>query len=116
MRPRHAVVLALALASASALLAQETPAYKDPRRAVDERVRDLLARMTLEEKAAQTMSFWKDKEKITDDAGAFVAGKAAAVMPHGIGQLARPTELRDKPTKILNGPRENALFLNAAQK
>jgi beta-glucosidase len=116
MRSRHAGVLALALASASALLAQETPTYKDPRRPVDERVRDLLARMTLEEKVAQTLSLWKDKAKITDDAGAFMADKAATVMPHGIGQLARPTELRDTPKKILNGPRENAVFLNAAQK
>ena len=33
----------------------KTPAYKDPRKPVATRVRDLLRRMTLEEKAAQLM-------------------------------------------------------------
>ena len=33
----------------------KTPAYKDPRKPVETRVRDLLRRMTIEEKAAQLM-------------------------------------------------------------
>ena len=33
----------------------QTPAYKDPRKPVGTRVRDLLRRMTIEEKAAQLM-------------------------------------------------------------
>jgi beta-glucosidase len=109
----------LALGSAlfaSIVLAADTPVYKDPSRSVDERVRDLLGRMTIEEKVAQTLAFWKDKAKITEDSGAFSSEKAAAAMPHGIGQIARPSELRDRPTKILLGPRENAVFVNAVQK
>src|SRR5947209_7328889 len=72
--------------------------------------------MTLEEKVAQTLAVWKRKDRITDDAGRFVAAKAAEVLPHGIGEIARPSELRDRPTRILLGPRENALFVNAVQK
>lgn len=96
--------------------AADTPPYKDAARPVEERVRDLLSRMTLEEKVAQTVAIWKDKEKITDDSGAFSPEKAAATIPNGIGHLARPSELRDKPTKVLLGPRESAVFMNAVQR
>jgi beta-glucosidase len=94
----------------------ERPLYKDPAQPVDLRVADLLSRMTLEEKVAQMLGIWKQKERITDELGAFLPDKAKEVIPHGIGEIARPTELRDKPTKILQGPRENAVFLNAVQK
>ncbi|MEO8362334.1 MAG: glycoside hydrolase family 3 N-terminal domain-containing protein [Vicinamibacteria bacterium] len=100
----------------SLAFAADSPVYKDAARPVDERVRDLLSRMSLEEKVAQTYSFWKEKAKITENEGAFSPTKAEAVMPHGVGQLARPSELRDSPTKILLGPRENAIFVNSVQK
>jgi beta-glucosidase len=90
--------------------------YKDATRPTEERVRDLLSRMTIEEKVAQTFGIWKDKEKITDDKGRFSPEMAAVAMPQGIGQLARPSELRDKPVKILLGPRESATFVNDVQK
>jgi beta-glucosidase len=106
----------VALGAALPALAQDAPLYRDRTRPVDERVRDLLARMTLEEKVAQTLGLWKGKEKITDAAGQFDPAGARALIANGLGQLARPTELRDKPTKILNGPRENAVFVNAVQK
>jgi beta-glucosidase len=105
----------VALWAALPALAQETPRYRDRTRAVDERVRDLLSRMTLEEKVAQTLGIWKGKEKITDAAGQFDPAGARALIPNGLGQLSRPTELRDKPTKILLGPREDAVFVNAVQ-
>jgi beta-glucosidase-like glycosyl hydrolase len=106
----------LALCAALPALAQDTPLYRDRTRPVDERVRDLLARMTLDEKVAQTLAIWKGKEKITDAAGQFDPAGARALIANGLGQLARPTELRDKPTKILLGPREDAVFNNAVQK
>ena len=94
----------------------DRPVYKDASRPVDERVADLLGRMTLEEKVAQTLTIWKQKERITDDDGRFVPEKAAEVLGKGIGHIARPTEMRDRPRRVLNGPRENAVFLNALQK
>ena len=98
------------------LRAQDRPAYRDPARSVDERVRDLLGRMTLEEKVAQTLALWKGKEKITDDRGQLDPAGARAVIGSGIGQIARPSELRDRPSRLNLGPRENALFVNAVQK
>lgn len=109
----RAVPLALLAAFA---LTQERPLYKDPKQPVESRVADLLGRMTREEKIAQTLTLWKQKEKITDDEGAFLPAGAKEIMPNGIGQITRPTELRDKPKRILSGPRENALFVNAVQK
>jgi beta-glucosidase len=108
-------VLVLACAALPALC-QERPMYKDAARSVDERVRDLLSRMTLEEKVAQTLGVWKGKERITDEQGAFAPEKAGALLANGIGEIARPSELRDRPKRIVLGPRENALFVNAVQK
>jgi beta-glucosidase len=95
---------------------QERPPYRDATRPVEERVRDLLSRMTLEEKIAQTLAIWKQKERITDGDGRFVPEKAREALGSGIGQIARPSELRDRPRKIVLGPRENALFVNAVQR
>ncbi len=104
------------LLAATPAASQQAPAYKDASRSVDERVGDLLSRMTLEEKVAQTLALWKRKDKITDEKGAFDPAGALTAMPHGIGQIARPSELRDRPTRIVLGPRENAVFVNAVQK
>ena len=98
------------------LAAPERPLYKDPTQPVERRVVDLLGRMTLEEKVAQTLGIWKRKERITDDDGRFAPAKAAPALASGIGQLARPSELRDRPTRIVLGPRESAVFVNAVQK
>ena len=87
--------------------AQERPAYKDPQRPIDERVRDLVSRMTLEEKVAQTLALWQDKAKIVNEGGVFAPEKAAAIMPNGIGQIARPSEFRAGSKPFLLEPREN---------
>jgi beta-glucosidase len=91
-----------------------TPAYKNPRVAVGQRVADLLARMTLEEKIAQLTCLWinrPQKNSQTDfatDRGDFSPEKAARVMKFGIGQLARQREQK--------GPRDGAIFANAVQR
>src|SRR5262245_11508381 len=112
MRPIDRAVTAGAAAvlclSTLAALGQDRPVYRDATRPIDERVRDLLGRMTLEEKVAQTLAVWKAKEKITDASGAFDAQAAATLLPNGVGTIARPSELRDRPTRMVLGPRENA--------
>lgn len=62
------------------------PLYKDPDRSVEERVQDLLARMTLDEKLAQLGSAWVFE--LLDDL-TFSEEKAGRVMAGGIGQITR---------------------------
>ena len=94
--------------------AEQQPAYKNPRLPVDQRVADLLSRMTLEEKVAQLTCLWANRPQVnpqTDfatDRGDFSPEKAATVMKHGIGQIARQREQKD--------PRQGATFSNAVQK
>jgi len=73
------------------------PAYRNPNLSVDERVNDLLKRMTLEEKVAQLTCLWPRGAAIPPDA-----------MKNGIGQIARQQEHK--------GPRESAEFANSVQK
>ena len=109
------VLLTLQLPPRAARAQGGRPAYRDARRPVAERVRDLLARMTLEEKVAQTTCLWVRKPQERDDStysfpdrGDFSAERARAVMPHGVGQLARQREGKDA--------RASALYANAVQR
>jgi beta-glucosidase len=91
-----------------------TAPYKNPGSPVDQRVTDLLARMTLEEKVAQLVCLWGKKPQpnpqgdFSTDRGEFSPDKAAEVMKYGIGQIARQRERKD--------PRESAIFANAVQR
>jgi beta-glucosidase len=90
------------------------PDYKNPRLPVERRVADLVSRMTLEEKVAQLVCLWGGRPQVNPqtnfatDRGDFSPAKAAEVMKHGIGQIARQRERKD--------PREGAKFSNAVQK
>jgi beta-glucosidase len=64
----------------------EDAAYRDPTRTVAERVADLLARMTLEEKVAQLGSAWVFQ--LADDTE-LDFDRAADLLRHGIGQITR---------------------------
>src|SRR5216683_4579607 len=71
------------------------PAYKNPQLPAALRVKDLLARMTLDEKAAQMMCVWQKKaETLLDAEGNFDLKKAKAAFKHGhgLGQVARPSD------------------------
>src|SRR6185503_5440410 len=77
---------------------QQIPGYKNPRLSAEQRVADLLSRMTLEEKIAQLTCLWVNrpqKNPLTNfatDRGDFSPEKAAQVMKYGIGQIARQRE------------------------
>lgn len=77
---------------AYAATAANTPLYKNPAAPVADRVDDLLARMTLEEKVAQLEVIWQNKEKIFDSNLQFDPAKMAKVYPNGIGGVARPSD------------------------
>lgn len=69
--------------------------YKDASKSPEERVVDLLSRMTIEEKAAQMMGVWNEKkETLIDEKGNFDFEKASKAYAHGngIGQVGRPSD------------------------
>jgi len=103
-------------ALAAAAVAQEPPPYRNPLLPVEQRVADLLSRMTLEEKVAQLQGAWENRqffknpqeELFVDEKGAFVPARAAVLIKDGLGEMSRPSENR--------GPREMAVFTNTMQK
>ena len=58
-----------------------------------ERIQTLLSDMTVEEKVAQITCVWQTKTQLLDDSGNFDGEKAKANFPHGIGCIARPSDL-----------------------
>ena len=69
--------------------------YRDPAWPAPARVKDLLSRMTLEEKAAQMMCVWQKKaDTLIDADGNFDARKAEIAFGrgHGVGQVGRPSD------------------------
>src|SRR5579871_6388409 len=114
---RWIVGLALLLCVAMQVFAQAqgVPAYKNPKLPIEQRVADLLGRMTPEEKVAQLESVWENrgqhkdaKEMFTDEKGKFLPDQAAALIHNGLGEFSRPSENR--------GPRAMAEFTNTVQK
>jgi beta-glucosidase len=95
--PRSMTVFAIAALAAAPALAQqraERPAYRNSAAPLEQRVEDLLARMTQDEKIAQITSIWTQKKQLFDSAGRFDPAAARRLYPSGIGQFARPSDLQ----------------------
>ena len=93
---------------------KKVPPYKDASLPAARRVRDLLRRMTLEEKAAQMMCVWQKKaETMLDAKGDFDLAKAKIAFKkrHGMGQVGRPSDAGTG-----KDARANAELTNAIQK
>lgn len=113
------------LAPGMAGAAKESPVYRDPRAPVDLRVRDLMARMTLDEKVAQLITLSTTKRQVMDDALRFDAARADTAYPNGIGQIARPSDRGGAATAAntaaavtgrWRAPADTIAFVNAAQR
>lgn len=98
--------------------------YRNPHLPVDQRVGDLLSRMTLEEKIAQTESMWvRDQYKsLADDKGNFSPDqKTQELLKLGLGQMSGVSQAASDSEKATppyfgKGPRATAVFTNAVQK
>ncbi len=93
----------------------QSPDYKNPDLQVDKRVKDLLKRMTLEEKVAQTLSVCWEKEEFMTPEGKFLPSKASKFLKNGVGHVGRPGEIYVKNKPNLN-PKQQVLFANDLQK
>ncbi|MEI9976810.1 MAG: glycoside hydrolase family 3 N-terminal domain-containing protein [Ignavibacteriota bacterium] len=97
-----------------------TPAYRNSALPPAKRVKDLLARMTIEEKAAQMMCVWQKKtETLIDEKGNFDPKKARKAFRHGrgLGQVGRPSDAGGARDSADNRtPRTMAELTNDIQK
>lgn len=84
------------------------PTYRDSGLSVEARVQDLLGRMTLEEKAAQTVSTFLERKPYLDPQGNYVMDQVSIALKNGTGEITRPGIKRD--------PRTTATVCNLLQK
>jgi beta-glucosidase len=112
-------LLAIALLAATSLHAQQRAPYRDPTVPIEQRVEDLLARMTQDEKIAQLTAIWTQKKQVLDSDGRFDPAAARRLYPNGIGQFARPGDLQG-PGNPLKTPyrdvRQTIELVNAMQR
>jgi len=126
-RPFRMMLLSTAVAAAAVatwlatetppLAAAETPArppasarYRDPKAGIEDRVADLLGRMTPAEKVAQLMSVnWQHTHLDDDKTHALSPAAAQKLIGNGIGEITRPSDRHDDA-------RSATEFANAVQK
>ncbi|MFC4310976.1 glycoside hydrolase family 3 N-terminal domain-containing protein [Steroidobacter flavus] len=109
------VVIAAVLFASSA----SAQTYKDPAAPVEQRVQDLLSRMTLEEKIAQITAVWASKNELLDAKGNFSPEAARRLYPAGIGHFTRPSDRQGvgSPLKTpFRNERETVELINAIQR
>src|SRR5438132_5309434 len=86
----------------------KSPLYLDSSAPVEQRVEDLLVRMTLEEKIAQITAVWNGKQEIFTPTNDFDAAKARKVFPAGIGHITRPSDPRGSGSNPFEQPFRDA--------
>jgi beta-glucosidase len=82
-------------AAVTVTASKATPVYKNASLPAAKRVKDLLSRMTLEEKAAQMLCIWQSKAQTMLDADGnfdFKKAKKAFRDGRGLGQVGRPSD------------------------
>jgi beta-glucosidase len=113
MRLRYCLSICLLTGMLSA--GAQQPAYKNKNLAPEARAKDLVARMTLDEKVMQTQCIWSQKSSILDANGNFDATKAAVALKNGIGEIARLNE-DGGPNSYGRHPKQAAELYNNVQR
>ena len=86
--------------------------YKNPQLSVDQRVEDLLNRMTLEEKVAQMICIWGEKKNaLMDENENINLNNLSTYLKDGVGQIARLSDTAGGLTAV-----EMAELANSIQK
>ncbi|MCP9237235.1 glycoside hydrolase family 3 N-terminal domain-containing protein [Lewinella sp. JB7] len=93
----------------------ELAIYRDVTQPIDDRIADLIGRMTTEEKVAQITAVWADKHKMEGEDYSFDPTKARDVIPYGIGHVTRPSERAGNGESGRSGAEEVA-YVNAIQR
>lgn len=117
---RNALIICFIVAFSTSIIAQQ-PVYKNINYTPEQRAKDLITRMTLDEKIMQMQCMWKGengKESFFTN-GKFDIKKAIKILPNGIGSLARINEdLSPNVTEFhaTLSPKEAAIQYNAVQR
>jgi beta-glucosidase len=93
----------------------QKPAYKNSNLSPEVRSKDLLGRMTLDEKIAQTQCLWIQKSTILNASGGFDSVKAKTALKNGLGELARLNE-NAGPNSLGYHPKQAAALYNNIQR
>ncbi len=99
-----ALLRATAASQDKAAPAANTPPYRNPALAIDDRVADVLSRMTLEEKVAQITGGGEDQVSVIDPTGTYTDASARAVM----GRWGDPD--------LVFTPKQSAILRNGVQR
>jgi beta-glucosidase len=119
MKLRRTALAALCVGTGGALsvvpagAAGPVAVYQDAKQSVELRVKDLLGKMTLEEKVAQLQTVWGKRQQLETNGGEFTESSAKSILGLGMGQVARPAENKGGNGKI---PSQTAAFTNDIQK
>ena len=98
----------------SATHAQQ-PAYKNKNLSPEQRAKNLLSLMTVDEKVMQTQCLWIQKSRILNAAGDFDEAKAKEALKNGLGELGRLNE-NAGPNSSGYHPRQAAELYNKIQR
>jgi beta-glucosidase len=112
---KNKFILLATLICVSIFVQAQQPIYKNKNLSPEERAKDLLAKMTLEEKLMQLQSLWVQKSKILNDKGDFDETKAKDVLKNGLGELTRLNE-DGGPNSLGRHPKQAADLYNNVQK
>ncbi|MEO8110733.1 MAG: glycoside hydrolase family 3 N-terminal domain-containing protein [Ginsengibacter sp.] len=111
---KKTVVLFLAFFCIKHATFSQQPAYKNKKLSPEARTKDLVSRMTLDEKLMQLQCIWQQKSTFMSN-GDFDETKAEKILKNGLGEIAR-INADMGPTNPGLHPKEAAILYNKIQK